>query len=189
MNEGKINEMRQLLSDLRIELVDLRAYAEVPVIVEDGETFAQNARKKAQAIAAHTGEWTLADDSGLEVAVLGGAPGVYSARYAGVHGDDAANVKKLLDDLKDVPIDRREARFVCALALASPDGRVVCVEGECRGMIGFRPKGENGFGYDPIFFVVDRQRMMAELTDEEKNLISHRAHAVKKLRPLLQAIA
>ncbi len=186
-NEGKLREVRQLLQGLAVEVVDLSDYPDAPEIVEEGRTFAANAREKALAIAAHTKEWTLADDSGLEVKALGGAPGVKSARYAGMHGDDQANIKKLLADLRDLPSDRREARFVCALALASPDGTVLGEEADCKGQIGYGPKGSNGFGYDPIFFVSTYGRMMAELSDQEKNRISHRANALKKIRPAIEA--
>jgi len=168
-----------------LEVVDLGVYPEAPEVAEGGATFAANAREKALAIAAHTREWSLGDDSGLEVPVLGGAPGVQSARYAGVHGDDQANIKKLLAELRDIPSDRREARFVCALALALPDGTVLSADGECRGQIGYGSKGTNGFGYDPVFFVPEFHRMMAELSEEEKNRISHRARAFKKLRSLI----
>ncbi|MGE5528890.1 MAG: XTP/dITP diphosphatase [Patescibacteria group bacterium] len=185
-NEGKLNEVKALLGDLDLELVDLTSYPGAPEVEEDQPTFAGNARRKALAIAAHTGEWALADDSGLEVKALHGAPGVHSARYAGMYGDDAANMKKLLAELRDVPGDRREARFTCALALATPDGRIIEAEGECKGRIGFGPKGSNGFGYDPLFFLPEYGRMMAELTEEEKNRLSHRARAIGKLRPALK---
>lgn len=184
-NEGKIQEVRQLLAGLDLEVVDLSAYPDAPQVPEDGETFAENAREKALATAAHTREWALADDSGLEVDALKGAPGVHSARYAGHHGDDEGNIKKLLAELRDVPGDRRTARFFCALALASPDGALITAEGECRGRIGYGPKGANGFGYDPVFFVPAYGRMMAELSDEEKNRISHRGRALLKMRPLI----
>jgi len=182
-----LREVRQLLQGLAVEVVDLSDYPDAPEIVEEGRTFAANAREKALAIAAHTKEWTLADDSGLEVKALGGAPGVKSARYAGMHGDDQANIKKLLADLRDLPSDRREARFVCALALAAPDGTVIGEEADCKGQIGYGAKGSNGFGYDPIFFVPTYGRMMAELSDQEKNRISHRANALKKIRPAIEA--
>ncbi len=184
-NEGKLREVRQLLAGLELEIVDLSSYPEAPDIPEEGTTFAANAREKALITAGHTGEWSLADDSGLEVEVLGGAPGVRSARYAGVHGDDQANIKRLLLELKDVPSDRRGARFVCALALALSGGRVLTAEGECQGRIGYGPKGENGFGYDPVFFLPEVGRMMAELSEEEKNRLSHRARAIRKIRPLI----
>jgi len=186
-NEGKIREIKEILKDLQFDLVDLRAYPEAPEIPETGADFAANAREKALAIAAHTGEWTLADDSGLEVEALGGAPGVFSARYAGVHGDDRANIAKLLAEMAGVPEGRRRARFVCLAALAAPDGSCFLAEGECRGVIARSPRGEKGFGYDPIFLLPEHGLTMAELPEELKNEISHRARALAKLRPVLAA--
>lgn len=186
-NEGKLREVRSLLSGMDLEVVDLHHCPDAPEVLEDGATFAENARKKALAIAAHTGEWALADDSGLEVRALGGKPGVLSARYAGMHGDDRANMDKLLAEMRDIPGDRREARFVCAMALAAPDGTVHQTAGECKGRIGYGPKGSNGFGYDPIFFLPQYGKMLAELTEEEKNRISHRAKALQLMRPIILA--
>ena len=184
-NEGKIQEVLQLLTGLDIEVVDLNAYPDAPQVPEEGRTFAENAREKATAVARHTKEWVLADDSGLEVDALHGAPGVHSARYAGHHGDDEGNIKKLIGELRDVPGDRRMARFVCALALASPDGKFFTAEGECRGQIGYSAKGINGFGYDPVFFMPGFGRMMAELLPEDKNRVSHRGRALNKIRPFI----
>lgn len=186
-NEGKLREARQLLAGLPLEVVGLESYPDTPEVPEDGATFAANAKAKALAAARHTREWALADDSGLEVEALGGAPGVMSARYAGMHGDDEANYRKLLQELRDLPRDRREARFVCVLALASPEGAVTTTEGECRGRIGFGPKGKGGFGYDPIFFLPALGRMMAELSPEEKGRLSHRAKALARMVPVLRA--
>lgn len=186
-NNGKIREIRAILADLPLEIVDLRAYPDAPEVPEEGPDFAANARGKALAIAAHTGEWTLADDSGLEVEALDGAPGVFSARYAGVHGDDRANIAKLLAEMASVPEGRRRARFVCLAALAAPDGSCFLAEGECGGVIARNPRGENGFGYDPVFFLPEYGLTMAELPEELKNEISHRARALAKLRPVLAA--
>lgn len=185
MNEGKLREVRLALQDLALEIVDLSSYPGAPEVDENQSTFLGNAKLKAEAYAGFTHEWTLADDSGLEVFALKGEPGVHSARYAGIHGDDEANIKKLLAELRDLPRDRRSARFVCALALAFPGGGMITAEGECRARIGFGPKGTNGFGYDPIFFLPQYNRMMAELTEEEKERISHRANAIGILRPLI----
>ncbi|NLG85291.1 MAG: XTP/dITP diphosphatase [Firmicutes bacterium] len=185
-NKGKIREIKAILADLPVEILDLGAYPEAPEVVEGGD-FAANAQKKALAVAAHTGEWSLADDSGLEVEALGGAPGVFSARYAGVHGDDAANIAKLLAAMEAIPDGRRQARFVCWAALAGPDGSCILAEGECRGEILRHPRGTHGFGYDPVFFLPAYGRTMAELPEEVKNRISHRAQALIRLRPELLA--
>jgi XTP/dITP diphosphohydrolase len=158
-------------------------------VEEDGETFCDNAVKKATVIAKAIGEWALADDSGLEVDALGGAPGVYSARYAGLdhHGErnDRENNAKLLKELAGVPISRRTARFRSVIALASPEGKVWTAEGICEGYIGLEPRGEKGFGYDPLFYLPEYGLTMAELTEEEKNRISHRAKAMERFLPLL----
>ena len=186
-NKGKIREMKAILADLPLEILDLGAYPEAPEVAEEAADFAANAREKALAVASHTGEWSLADDSGLEVEALGGAPGVFSARYAGVHGDDRANIAKLLAEMAAIPDGRRQARFVCWAALASPDGSCVLAEGECRGEILRHPRGTNGFGYDPVFFLPAYGLTMAELPEEVKNRISHRARALNRLRPELLA--
>lgn len=185
-NQGKLDEAIRLLAGIPVEIVNLASYPDLPPVEENGATFSANAIIKAKAAAAQTGQWALADDSGLVVDALDGRPGVNSARYAGMHGDDEANLRKVLAEMRDVPGDRRGAKFVCSLALAGPDGSIVTAEGECRGRIGYGPKGENGFGYDPIFFLPQCGRMMAELTPEEKNRWSHRSAALKKIRPALE---
>ncbi len=184
-NKGKIREIKAILAGLPLFLVDLGDYPDAPEVPEEAADFATNAREKALAVATYTGEWALADDSGLEVEALDGAPGVRSARYAGVHGNDAANIARLLAEMEDVPDGRRQARFVCWVALAGPDGTCLLAEGECRGEILRQPRGTGGFGYDPIFFLPEYGRTMAELPEEVKNRISHRARALAKLRPVI----
>jgi XTP/dITP diphosphohydrolase len=186
-NPGKLSELRALLAgDLAIELVALPANA--PEIEETGATFAENALLKARGIAAWAKEWTLADDSGLEVDALGGAPGVHSHRYAGEHATDADRVAKLLAALQGVPPERRAARFRCAVALAAPDGRTWTAEGACEGRITQEARGTQGFGYDPVFLLPEAGRTMAELTPEEKNRVSHRARALGAARALLRTL-
>lgn len=174
-NQGKILELRRMLGEH--ELVGLGDDA--PEVEETGETFEANAVLKARAYAAHTGLPTLADDSGLEVDALGGAPGVHSARYAGVHGDDEANNDKLIEALSDVPDADRGGRFVCALAFVDPsDGTTNVVRGVIEGSLLRAPRGEGGFGYDPLFLPLGETRTTAEMPASEKNQISHRAKAV-----------
>lgn len=183
-NKGKIREIEEVLAGLPVTAESISAYS-FPPVVEDGQTFADNACKKALYYAAHTGSIALADDSGLEVDALQGRPGVYSARYAGEQADDELNNRKLLADMRDVPEGRRGARFRCVLAVAAPDGRCVTAEGVCSGVIAYAPRGEGGFGYDPLFVLPDG-RTMAELPVDEKNRISHRGRALCKLRELLR---
>jgi XTP/dITP diphosphohydrolase len=184
-NMGKVDELIHLLEGLPVSVTSLRDHPEVPEVVEDGETFRDNARKKAREVASATGAWTLADDSGLAVKALGGKPGVYSARYAGKNGDHQANNEKLLREMTDVPADERQAAFVCAMVLASPDGREWDVEESCEGEIAFEPKGSGGFGYDPLFYVPVFGKTMAELSMNEKNSISHRGKALRKMKEVL----
>lgn len=187
-NEGKVRELMGLLEGLPIRVSSLEDHPEVPDIVEDGETFLENARKKTAAVLEATGKWALADDSGLEVAVLGGRPGVSSARYAGRQGDYAANNRKLLDEMRDIPEGRRGARFVCTTVLTSPDGREWVAEGHCDGTMMKEPRGSGGFGYDPLFYVPDEGATMAELPMVVKNRISHRGRALAKMREILVEI-
>ena len=187
-NEGKLEELRALLKDMSVLVSSLKDYPHVPKIVEDGDTFLENARKKAHEVARHTGRFALADDSGLTVDALKGAPGVTSARFAGKGGDVAANNKKLLRVMKKVPADARKAAFVCVMVLAAPDGREWHVEGRCDGTIGFEPQGEGGFGYDPLFIVTKFGRTMAELALDEKNKISHRGRAMRHMREILEEL-
>lgn len=184
-NAGKVKELRALVGDA-LEVLSA-ADLSLPEVVEDGQTFAENARKKAVACAEATGLLSLADDSGLTVDALDGAPGVHSARYA--QGDDRARYEKLLTALADVPDLGRGAAFRCVLCLALPDGRTFFAEGECKGTIARSPKGEGGFGYDPVFELEPGGRTMAELTREEKSAVSHRGAAFRKLAPTLEKLA
>jgi XTP/dITP diphosphohydrolase len=184
-NPGKLREIQALLADLPVRVVPLPEDA--PEVEETADTFAGNAELKARAAAGHGGAnaWSLADDSGLEVDALNGAPGVYSARYAGPGATDEANVEKLLAELHGVPDEARTARFRCAMALLAPDGRLWIVDGTCGGRITFAPRGTNGFGYDPVFLLPHLGCTMAELPPEEKNRLSHRAQALAKVAELL----
>ena len=191
-NPGKVRELKDLLADLGVRLLSLTDFPELPEIPETGATFADNAAAKAREVARRTGLPALADDSGLEVAALGGRPGVFSARYAqdrtGARPPgDRDNWQKLLDEMAKVPWERRQARFVCAIALARPDGRLFRAQGECRGYIALTPEGTEGFGYDPVFWVPAYGATMASLGPEIKNLISHRAQALAALKRLLKA--
>jgi XTP/dITP diphosphohydrolase len=183
-NEGKLRELAALVPELRLR--SLREFPGVPVVDEDADTFEGNARKKAVEYARATGLPALADDSGLCVDALDGRPGVLSARYA--EGDDAARVRKLLGELRGVPDEKRGAGFVCALALASPDGTAVVERGECRGRIAHGPRGAEGFGYDPVFLIPELGMTFGELNREEKAGLSHRGRALAKMRPHLLAL-
>ncbi len=183
-NAHKLVEIRAILGSEFDEILSMKEAGIVHETVEDGSTFLENAEKKAREIMEISGCCALADDSGLCVEALGGAPGIYSARYAGEHGDDKANNRKLLRELEGV--EDRRAHFACAMVLVRPDGSVVRAEGRMDGVIAFEESGENGFGYDPLFYLPERGCTNAQLTPEEKNAISHRANAlhalVKKLR-------
>jgi XTP/dITP diphosphohydrolase len=158
-------------------------------VVEDAETFAGNARKKASETARALGHWVLADDSGLTVDALGGAPGIYSARFAGNHGDDEANNRKVLESLAEVPDERRGAAFVCALALADPQGEIrLEASGACRGRITRDRRGDNGFGYDPLFLIPEYHKTFGELSALVKHQLSHRSRAFARLRPALDRL-
>ncbi|MBB5172660.1 XTP/dITP diphosphatase [Texcoconibacillus texcoconensis] len=180
-NEGKVAEFRALFAERGFQIRSLNDIDEDISIIEDASTFAGNACKKAETIVGYTGNVVVADDSGLEVEALDGKPGVYSARYAGDEKNDQANNQKLLRELENVSDEDRKARFVCALAVAFPDRETEVVIGTCEGKIAQEPKGDHGFGYDPVFYLEDKHKTMAQLTSEEKNEISHRANALKKL--------
>ncbi|TJZ56013.1 RdgB/HAM1 family non-canonical purine NTP pyrophosphatase [Streptomyces piniterrae] len=186
-NTGKIVELRSLLeaAGLGIELVGADAYPEIPDVKETGVTFAENALLKAHALARATGHPAVADDSGLCVDVLGGAPGIFSARWAGKHGDDQANLSLLLAQLADIDDAHRAAHFACAAALALPDGTQRVVEGKLEGTLRHTPSGTGGFGYDPILQPLGETRTCAELTPAEKNAISHRGQAFRALAPVV----
>lgn len=186
-NEGKVKEMKDLLAELEVELVTTFDLSEVPEVVEDGSTLKENAIKKAEKLADYTELLTIADDTGLLVDALAGKPGVYSARYAGEDATYADNNRKLLSELEDVPLEERTARFKTVMALVKPAGGIRTVEGICEGKIGFKPKGNHGFGYDPLFIPKGYNLTFAEMDSELKNEISHRAKALDKLKKLLQS--
>ncbi|MCC6492238.1 MAG: RdgB/HAM1 family non-canonical purine NTP pyrophosphatase [Pirellulales bacterium] len=185
-NAAKGRELAELLAPYDYDVLTLTQVAHPIDVVEDGETFAANARKKAIEQARHLDEWVLADDSGLEVEALGGRPGVYSARYAGEAASDEDNNRKLLQELRDVPPERRAARYVCHVAVADPGG-VIRAEShdECRGRIAFQAAGANGFGYDPLFEVVEYHQTFGELGPRVKAALSHRARAMRAIVPKL----
>jgi XTP/dITP diphosphohydrolase len=178
-NRGKLRELQAVLADQPIALRCLDDYPDAVLPEEDGETFAENARKKAVGLAQQIGEWVLADDSGLCVDALDGRPGVRSARFAGVGAGDEANLALLLDEMQDVPDAQRSAAFQCALVLASPDGPLLQTEGACHGRITRHPRGESGFGYDPVFLYPEYGATFAEISAEAKNEVSHRGQAVR----------
>ena len=186
-NKHKLQEMSRILSPMGYEaVIDTDLGIELSEVEENGETFLDNARIKSQAGCEESGYPCIADDSGLCVDYLDGAPGVYSARYSGVHGDDDGNNRKLLKELEGVPAEKRTAHFACAICLSFPDGSEVTATGKCEGYIGFEKKGSNGFGYDPLFMVGDRS--LAEMTAEEKDAISHRGNALKELQKILPTV-
>lgn len=187
-NRNKIEEIRDLTKGLGLEVVGIHDLGDFPPVIEDGATFRDNARKKALETARLVQELVLADDSGLEVDALGGAPGVYSARYAGVDGDDEANNRLLLHKLEGIPLEQRGAQFRCVMALAAPTGEVEYSEGICRGIITFEPRGNSGFGYDPLFLVPECGKTFAELGPEIKNTISHRSMAMAGMLKLLSRV-
>ncbi|MGX1882742.1 RdgB/HAM1 family non-canonical purine NTP pyrophosphatase [Streptomyces sp. NPDC055287] len=189
-NAGKITELHAILADagLQHDLVGADAYPEIPDVKETGVTFAENALLKAHAMARATGLPAVADDSGLAVDVLGGAPGIFSARWSGTHGDDRANLALLLAQLADIDAPHRTAHFACAAALALPDGTERVVEGRLQGTLRHTPAGTNGFGYDPILQPDGHAVTCAELTPAEKNAISHRGQAFRALVPVVREL-
>ncbi len=185
-NQGKIEEFRRILESLapgQINLVGLEQFPDTHDVVEDGKTFEENALKKAREMSEATGLPAIADDSGLCVDALGGDPGIYSARWAGSHGDDRANLEKVLDQMKDVPDDRRGAYFICVAALYLPNGKSICVEGRFHGSLLHAPVGSNGFGYDPIFQPTGLDISSAQMSAEAKDRISHRGKALREIAP------
>lgn len=185
-NQHKLEEFRQLLADLPYELAGLRDVGIDAEVAETGTTFEANARLKSDAYSQQSGLVTLADDSGLVVDALDGAPGVYSARYGNVTG--AAQLALVLDQLRDVPLDQRTARFMCVIALAVPGQQTQVVEGRVEGLIAFEPRGVHGFGYDPIFLLPAEHQTMAELSPQHKNQLSHRGRAIAAIYPTLQTL-
>jgi len=181
-NKGKLKEIQVLLSDLDIDIMSLDEAENAPHVVEDGKTFMENAFKKAKVIAEATGIMALADDSGLEVDALDGAPGVYSARYSGENVSDASNNEKLLADLKGVSSGKRGAHFSCVIIVYHPSGQWISTEAKCEGEIAMNLSGDQGFGYDPVFYIPSIKRTMAQLSPEGKNSLSHRGKALEKLK-------
>lgn len=184
-NTHKLFEMNKLFEELKIDFESLKSYPDFIPAEEDGNTFEINAVKKATKAAIELGEYCLADDSGLEVNALGGRPGIHSARYADSNDE---RIEKLLGELKDVPFEKRRARFVCVMVIADPSGFAITRTRFCNGIISERPSGSGGFGYDPVFFLPERDCTMAELTDTEKNEISHRGLAAKQIKPVLEQL-
>lgn len=184
-NKGKLREIEGLLFGLGVQLFSYDDFPDLPETVEDCDSFRGNAMKKGREAALVTGMLSLADDSGLVVDALGGAPGVYSARYAGKQGDHAANNAKLLHEMRDVEDVRRSARFVCSMALVSPDGGSWESEGICEGLIARDFAGSGGFGFDPLFYIPEFGKTMAELDLQVKNGISHRGRALRQIRAIL----
>ncbi len=193
-NQHKISEIKEILNGLEVELYSLKDLEIDIDVVEDKETFMENAQKKAREIYSYLKERSLgdymvmADDSGLSVDILGGEPGVYSARYAGIHGDSVKNNQKLLKNLEGVPFENRKARFICVVVLIASDKEEIKVTGESEGYIIEELKGQGGFGYDPIFYVPEFQKTFAEMSSEEKNAISHRGRALEKLKEALSSL-
>jgi XTP/dITP diphosphohydrolase len=191
-NPGKAAELKAML-DLDVKWLTLADFPDIPEVEEDGATFIENARKKAFGYAGATGLWTVADDSGLVIDALNGAPGIESARFSSEKSADRTlidhkNIAKVLRLLEGVPSEKRTAKFVCSLCLVTPDQILIETQGTLEGRITEKEIGENGFGYDPIFFVPHLKKTVAQLTSEEKNAISHRGSAIRKLKPLLNKL-
>ena len=186
-NQKKLSELQRILaaSGVDVGVTDLSGYPDLPEVAETGATFTENALLKARGVVAHTGVPAVAEDSGLYVDALNGMPGVLSARWAGRHGDDEANLRLVLAQLADVPADRRGAHFACVAALVLPSGQEHVTEGTVNGRIANAPRGTNGFGYDPIFVPVSSELTMAEMSPEAKDAISHRGRALRALAPVI----
>ena len=184
-NRGKVREIRKALRGMGFRVRSLHDFEDVPDVEEDGRTFGENALKKARFYSKCLNLLTVSDDSGLVVDSLNGRPGIYSARFAGEKATDQENNQKLVTLMKNVPASRRDARFRCAIAIVSPRGEEVVVEGECRGKIGFKEVGKKGFGYDPLFILPQLKKTVAQLTLEEKNRVSHRGNALRKLKRVI----
>jgi XTP/dITP diphosphohydrolase len=188
-NRGKFVEIQSILSGLDLKLLPLTDFLQAPDVVEDGLTYRDNAIKKAQTIAAWSGQLTLAEDSGLEVAALGGQPGIFTARFGGPGLSSHERCLYLLERLRQVPDDQRQAAFRCVAVLMEPSGHITVCEGQCAGVIGRELRGEGGFGYDPLFFLPEYGCSLAELAAAEKDRISHRAQAIRALIPVLLSMA
>ena len=188
-NKGKIREIRGALKGLGLRIYSLSDFPDVPEIEEDGKSFAENALKKARFYSKYFGKLTLADDSGLEVDGLKGLPGIYSARYAKEGATSWQNNQKLLREMRGLPVSKRGARFRCIIAVVSHNGKEAVAEGSCGGRIGFKERGRKGFGYDPLFILPKYGKTMAELSLEEKNAISHRGKALRKIRRVIRSFS
>lgn len=185
-NLGKVKEIKDVLDSPEIKILTMKDFPPLPKIEEDGKTYQENAFKKARKISEYTGKICLADDSGLEIDYLKGEPGIYSSRWG---NSDEERINKVLKLLENVPIDKRNAKFVCAVVLFFPNGKTYMVKEECKGSIIFSPKGEHGFGYDPIFLVPEYDKTFAELGDKIKNKISHRGKAMRKMIKIVKEIS
>ncbi len=186
-NRGKVAELGRLLKDMDIRVLSMDDMGDLPEVLEDADTFLGNAMKKARTVAEATGIMALADDSGLEVDALDGAPGVRSARFAGAEATDAENNEKLLRKLANIPEGKRSARFRCVMVLYHPSGKWISAEGSCEGTIATVPSGSLGFGYDPVFYVPQSGKTMAQIEPDEKNRISHRGIALRELKKKMPA--
>ncbi len=186
-NKHKLKEIGAILKDFNLEVLSIKDVGlEGLEVTEDGSTFEENALIKARAVMEKTGKLAIADDSGLEVDILNGRPGIYSARFAGENATDDQNNERLLELLEGVPLHNRTARFVCSMAAVFPDGEIIVLRGECPGIIAFEPRGKEGFAYDPLFIVKECDKTFAELGEEGKNKVSHRALALRKLKEKLR---
>lgn len=181
-NVGKIVEIKHILTPLGVNIWSMQEKGIYMAVEEDGDSFQENAVKKAMTVCKAADEWTLADDSGLIVQALNGRPGIYSARFAGPNAGDEGNRKKLLDMMKDIPWSQRKASFYCCIALVSPDGHVITADGQCDGYITYEERGNDGFGYDPVFWIPEYNKTFAQLDASVKNKISHRAKALEALK-------
>jgi XTP/dITP diphosphohydrolase len=189
-NRHKVLELTDLMHGVGLEFSDMSSWPDLPDIEETGQTFEENARLKAVGFAAATREWVLAEDSGLSVPVLKGRPGVFSARFAGTHGDDSANNAKLLKELATFEDSDRDAYYVCVAAVSDPSGKIVAIaEGRCHGRIVKELRGTSGFGYDPLFLIQEYHKTFGELSPLVKTVLSHRARAIAQLRPIFRQIA
>ena len=185
-NKKKLSEIKEILKGIDLDLLSLNIYPAAPQVRENGKTFQENAIKKAVKLARFTGKFCLGEDSGLCVDALGGAPGIYSARFSGSDKSDAKNNLKLLELLKGLPFSKRKAHYSCAVALADKHGLVGVVEGSCPGLIAFESRGSAGFGYDPLFYISKHKKTLAQLGEKIKHKMSHRYHALKKAKRIIQ---
>jgi len=185
-NLGKVKEIKDILDGCQIKILTMKGFPHLPKIEEDGKNYQENAFKKARKISEYTGKICLADDSGLEIDYLKGKPGIYSSRWG---NSDEERINKVLKLLENVPVNKRYGKFVCAAVLVFPDGKTYTVKEECKGIIGFQPKGKSGFGYDPIFLLPEYNKTFAELGDKVKNQISHRGKAMRRMIDIINELA